>query len=332
MEDNLKNTEQNSEEIGLGEVYELFQRGSQSLFTGFLKIFVYLKKNTVKLSILIVAGLAVGFGLKQIVNKEYKTEVIIKPNLDSKTYLYDVVSEIKANLKSKDTAFFTGLDIDAADLEGFKIEIASFEKEEVDDLSDEVKYLELLEKFRNEEGILDIIRSEIMDKSIINHRIIFTYKNTRRGRDVAVKMMNYINSNEYYNELVRIHVQNAETRIKNNQALVAQIDELIDGYTMNLGERERTEGTLVLSEEDQLDIPGLLRLKNGLIKDTETKRIEIQQNKDAIRIISFGSTQEVIKPLFSKFIFWIPAMLVVFYLLWDLSKYLNRKATELQLQ
>ena len=332
MEDNLQNTKQNSEDVDLGEVYQLFQRGWQSLFRGVLKIFVYLKKNGVRLGILIVAGLVVGFGLKQIVNRQYKTEVIIKPNLDSKTYVYDVVSEIEANLKSRDTVFFNGLDIDVADLEGFKIEISAFEKEEVDDLTEEVKYLELLEKFRNEEGILDIIRTEIMDKSIINHRIIFTYKEARKGRDVAVKIMKYINSNEYYNELVKLHVQNAETRIKNNEALVTQIDELVSGITMNLGEREGTEGTLVVSEEEQIDIPGLLRLKNSLIKDSEAKRIEIQQNKDAIRIISFGSTQEVIKPLYGKFTFWIPAMLVIFYLLWDLSKYLNRKATELQIQ
>lgn len=332
MENQKNSGRQASEEIEMGQLFELIRRGFRNLFRAFLRLYLYLKRNALKLGILVISGLIVGFGLSQIVSKELKSEIIVKPNLDSKTYLYDVVSELEANLKSKDTAFFSGLDIDVAMLEGFKVEIQPVDKEEVDDLTEEVKYLELLDKFKDEEGILDVIRNEIMNKSVLNHRIIFYYKDSQAGRDVATKLMKYINSNEYYNELVVLHTENAETRIRNNQALVAQIDELISRYTLQLGGKERPEGTLVLSDEERLNVPGLLRLKNDLIRDTEMKRIEIQGNKDAIRIISFGKTQQVIKPFFGEIMIFVPTLLVVLFLLFDFSKYLNRKAKELQIQ
>ena len=332
MENQKNNGRQASEEIEMGQLFELIKRGFSNLFRAFLRLYLYLKKNALKLGILVVSGLVVGFGLSQIVSKELKTEIIVKPNLDSKTYLYDVISELEANLKSKDTAFFGALDIEVARLEGFKVEIHPVDTEEVDDLTEEVKYLELLDKFRDEEGILDVIQNEIMKKSMLNHRIVFYYKDSRTGRDVATKLMKYINSNEYYNELVVLHTENAETRIRNNQTLVAQIDELVSRYTLQLGGNERPQGTYILSDEERINLPGLLRLKNELIRDTEMKRLEIQRNKDAIRIISFGKTQQVIKPFFGEIMIFVPTLLVVLFLLFDFSKYLNRRARELQLQ
>ena len=331
MENHGSDKRQPNEELDLGQLIEYIQKGIYSLFRTFLRAYLYIRKNAVKLLILVVVGLLIALGLNQIVIKQLKTEVIVKPNLDSKSYLYDVVAEIDANLKAKDTVFFNALNINSADLQGFKIEITPFEIEEVEDLAEEVKYLELLEKFKEEEGIMDVVRNEIMNKSVLNHRIVFFYKEAKSGRDIAIKLMDYINSNEYYKELSELYTQNAETRIKNNQTLIAQIDDVVGRYMLQMGAEEASSGTVVLSDEEQLNVPGLLRLKNELIQDTELKRLEIQGNKDAIRIVSLGGTQEVLKPLFAKFTIMIPAALVLLFMLWDLSKYLNRKANELEL-
>ena len=330
MENQFPDQNRQSEEIDLGQLFQFIGRGFRRIFRGILKLFLYIKSNAIILGILVVVGLLVGYGLNQIITKELKTEVIVKPNLESKTYLYDVIDEINANIKTKNEIFFGELDIDINDLEGFRITIDPIETDEIENMTDQVKYLELLEKFREEEGVLEVVRAEILNKSVQNHRIIFYYKEQDSGYKAASALMNYINSNDYFNELIALHNQNAEERISKNNDLVKQIDQLVSGYTSDLESQTKAEGTLVLSEAEKLNVAALLRLKKELIKETELKKLEMQGNQQAVRIISFGKTQEVRKSFFGKTIILIPTILLSIFLLIDLIKYLNRKASELQ--
>ena len=332
MENQLPEKRNQTEEVDLGQLFYFIGKGFFNLFKAFLKFYLYIRRNAIKFGILIIAGLLTGFGLNQIITKRLKMEVIVKPNLESKAYLYDVVEEISANVKAKDTSFFNKLNIDINYLNGFEIQIEPIEEEGVEDLNDEVKYLELLEKFRDEEGVLDVVRSEIRKKSTLNHRITFFFKQYEEGRAIASKLIGYINSNEFYNELRDIHIQNAQERIQKNEILIAQIDRVVAGYTNELASEDPVSGTLVLSDGEPLNVTNILRLKNEIIEDTELKKLEIQGNKEAIRIISFGNTQEVRSSFFGKTIIFIPILLVVLFLLIDFSKYLNKKATELQLK
>lgn len=332
MENQNRESNQQPEEIDLGQIFVLFRKGLLRLFRGFLKVYLYLKKNAIKLGILILVGALIGFGLSFIVTNRLKTEVLVKPNLGSESYLYDVVAEIEANIISTDTTFFNSLDIDVNDLVDFSIEISPIEADGIDDLKEEVAYLELLEKFRDEVGILDVVRAEILKNSIINHRIVFYYKDAKSGRDIAKKLMNYINSNDYFKELAAIHTRNAEDRIVKNEKLVDQIDTIITGYASQLTKEKQIEGSLVLSDEERLNVPAMLRLKNEIIADSEKKKLEIQGKVDAIRVISFGNTQTIKKAFFGNTIVLIPTILVGLFLLLDLAKYLNRKAQELNLQ
>jgi hypothetical protein len=323
-----------SDEIDLGQLFQMIGRGFTNLFRFFLRLFVYLSRNIIKLGIIILLGLAIGFGLNLIVTKRLKTEVIVKPNLESKNYLYDVVDEIQANIKAADTAFFGEIGIDIEDVRGLRISVEPVEeKGEETNIDDDIKYLELLEKFRGDDLIGDVVRTEILNKSTLNHRITFYYKKAATGKAIAGKLLDYINSNEYFNELVAIYRNNAQDRILQDQSLVVQIDGLVENYSDKLTSRElRGEGRILLDEQEQLDIPGLLNLKNSLIRDIERKKLEIQGQKEAIRVINFGKTQEVQKSFFGKSIVLVPLILIILFFLIDFYKYLNRKAREMQLQ
>lgn len=323
-----------SDEIDLGQLFQMINNGFKRLFKRFLGLFVYLKKNAIKLGILAFAGLVTGFGLNQIVTKKQKTEVIVKPNLESRNYLYGVITEIEANLEAKDTTFFGPMGIDKADLQGFKIMIEPIEenaKEEKTD--DELKYLEILEKFRNDDLITGILRTEIFNKSTLNHRITFLYKDAEKGSDIAQKLIEYINSNDYFKELVAINQENANERIKQNQNLIGQIDNLVSRYSEEISEGGADGGgRIVFDTQEKSEIFSLLNLKNNLIKDIERKKLEMQGQKEAIQIINFGKSHEVQESFFGKSIVFIPLILISVFVLIDLLKYFNRKASEMQLQ
>ncbi len=330
-ENNTPNKTNASDEIDLGQLFQMIGKGFNHIFRGLLRLFLYLKKNTLVLFGLVILGGAIGFGLNQIVAKKMKTEVIVKPILESKNYLYDVVDEIQANIKAKDTAFFSNIGVDINDLDGLEINIAS-----VDNISksseEEIKYFELLQNFENTEAIADIVRAELKNKSSFNHRITFFYKDAKRGQEIAKKIMGYINSNKYFDGLIGIYRTNAVNRVQENKVLLKQVDEIITNYAKKMEREEAATGgsdRIVVDNQERVDITGLFDLKNDLIRDNESKNLELQERTDVIKVINFGNSQQVQKTFIGKNIVLIPFIFIVLYFLISILKYLNRKAAEM---
>jgi hypothetical protein len=336
MADNLHPTNQNSsDEIDLGQLLDLVKKGFHNLGNFFLRIFIYFKRNVLKLAGLILLGIGISFGLSKVVSKKLKTDVIVRPNFESKNYLYDVVEELKANLKSQNEVFFNGLDVVVEDLEGFKINVAPIEDEEVesdDSILNEIRYLEILENFKDETFVIDILRSELTEKSVIDHKIIFNYKDPIAGPIVVKKLMKYISTNTYFSELKAVHDENAALRINKNTQLIDQIDQLVNNYSVALLADKQKSGTGVvyMEKENTLNVPSLLSLKNILLKEIEEKRLEIEQNKSVLGILNFGNTQEVKKTFLDQTYFIIPAQLLAGFFLLSLFKYLDRKSKEIE--
>ena len=321
-----------SDEIDLGQLFQMIGKGFNRIFKAFLGVFIYLKNNALIIIGLAVIGVLIGFGLNRISSKKLKTEVIVKPQLESKNYLYDVINEIQANIEAKDTAFFSNIGVELSNFDGLEVSIAPVNENRVSSES-EIKYLELLQSFENTEAIADIVRAELQNKSSFNHRITFFYKNVKSGQQFAKAVIAYINTNEYFDDLIAVYRENATSRIEENKQLLKQVDEIITSYARKMAENDGMAGNdrIVLDNQETVNITGLFGLKNSLIKDIESKNLELEQRTDPIKIINFGKPQQIIKPLFRKNIVLFPAILIGMFFLFSFIKYLNRKALEMQI-
>lgn len=322
-----------SDEIDLGQLFKMIGNGFKAVFRAFLRFFLYLKNNFIKLAVLVLIGFAFGYALKFLISDQMKTEVIVRPNFDSKDYLYNVVEEIEANLKVKDTTFFHELGIVVSELKSLQIKIEPIQiaEEGEENQENDLKYLETLQNFKEESFVLEAVKAEIQKKSNMNHRITFFYKNSLPGRAATLKLMDYIESNDYFSELKKVYNENALSKIERNNELIEQIDTLISGFSKNLlNKTSADQGTLVLDNEKGLDITGLLGLKNSLIKEVQLKKLEIVEQKEVINIINFGKTQKVKVPIYAQGVAVIPLILLSFFFIYSILKYLNRKAIEIE--
>lgn len=319
-------TQNNSDEIDLGQLFQLIGRGFNAIFRWILRVFLYLKKYILLLIGLVVVGLAIGYGLNKIISKKFKTEVIVKPQIESKNYLYDVVSEIKSNIKSKDTLFFKSIGVDNIDFDGLNIEISRVA--EVGGSESDIKYLELLQSFENTDAIADIVRAELQNKSSFNHRITFYYKNADFGREFAQKVLNYINTNTYFNGLLEVYRSNANARIDEDQKLLTQVDQIINNYTTGLAAKESTSSNerIVLDNQEQVNIADIFEYKTGLIRDIEAKKLELEERTVPVSIINLGQPQVEQKSFFGKSIVLIPIIFVSVFFILSVLVYLNRKS------
>lgn len=328
------NNSSTPDEIDLGQLMQLLRKGLYNLGNFLLRVFIYLRKNILKLIGLIVLGLAISFGLSQIISKKLKTDVIVHPNFESKNYLYDVVDELAANIKAKNETFFGAMDVTVKDLEGFAVEVEAIEDDEVitdDGMLNEMRYLEVLENFKDESFVIDILRSELSEKSVIDYKITFTYKDAAKGPALVEKLMTYINTNKYFDDLKEVYANNAKSRIEKNTQLIAQVDELVENYSKALlAEKQKSgSGVVYMEKENTLNVPALLNMKDRLLKEIEVKKLEVAQQTGVLTILNFGKTQEVRKSFFNQTYFFIPTLLVVGFLLLSFLQYLNRKAKEI---
>ncbi|MDC6404192.1 MULTISPECIES: hypothetical protein [Maribacter] len=324
----MKN-QNSSDEIDLGQLFQLIGKGFDSLFKFILRVFVYLKRNIFILIGLAAIGFAVGYGLNQIVTKRQKTDVIVKPQLESKNYLYDVIDEIQANIDAKDSSFFESIGIEEVDFAGLEITVNRVIEEGTSDR--DMQYLELLQSFENTDAIADIVRAELENKSSFNHRITFYYKNKELGIQFAKKVMEYINSSTYFDEVLMISRNNARGRIEQNELLLDQVDKIITNYTNNLASRNNAVSSerIILDNQEQVNIADLFEYKNLLIRDIEIKKLELAEQTEPISIINFGKSHEVQKSFFGKNLVLIPSILIVVFLFVSFLVYLNQKSKTL---
>ncbi|MUH35135.1 hypothetical protein D9O36_04720 [Zobellia amurskyensis] len=334
MSDKPNNTS-TSDEIDLGQLFKMIANGFNRIGIAFLRVFLYLKKNALILIGLIALGIIISFILSSFVNKKLKTEAIVRPNFDSTDYVYDVINEIQSNIYSQDTAFFQKIGLSVQDLQGFRMEIQPIEdpEETKEEAEQELRYLELLQDFKEESFVVDIVRSELTKKSIIAHRITFTYIDAGKGNLIAEKLLDYINYNSYYDRVKNTSRENAQLRITKNTLLISQIDNLIDNYTKTLlrDGSDKAQGSVYMENESALNIASLLTLKNRFLKEIEEKKSELTEQTEILSVINMGKTQVFKKPFFNNTFFLIPMVLVVLFFIISFILFLNKKAKELQL-
>jgi hypothetical protein len=320
-----------TDEIDLGQLFQMISKGFNKLGIFFLRIFLYLKKNALILASLVVLGAAIGYGLKFISSDKMQIDVIVRPNLESKDYLYDVVSEIESNIKAKNESFFGEIGISLEEIKGFEVSIEPVKKDMEKAAEKQLDYLEILQKFQNTDLISDVLREELLKNTELNHRISFKYIEPS-GSLVAKRLIDYINSNAFFKELLAVHTENSIARIKQNEVLIAQIDTIIKGYSEKLSKPENAldSGRLVLQNEESLNVAGLLSFKSRLIEDIETRKMELKELTSPIGVINFGNPHQVKKAFFGKKIILIPIVLVSLFFLLSILRYLNRKAAEIE--
>lgn len=322
-----------ADEVDLGQVFRLIGNVFDRIFNAFLRLFLFVKRNFLWLAGLLVLGVILGFLVKNLITHRQKIDVIITPNFENVAYLEDVVEQLESNLKNKDTAFFNSIGMEVSGIEGFDIELVSLRSEKALGTSEETEFLEVLAEFNNADAIGEILRTELEERTTRDHRITFYFSDVQAGVRNSRKLIEYINSNGFYRELNAVYLENTTERIDQNDSLIAQIDRLVRNYSDKIArEKNRPEGQLLVENQEVLDVASLLQLKNNLVEDTEERRLELVSRKEPFTIVSFGEPYVVERKLFVKWILLIPELLIGAFLLVSLLLYLDRKATQRNLQ
>ncbi|MFT6795689.1 MAG: hypothetical protein ACJART_000825, partial [Maribacter sp.] len=151
-EKQASNQSNSSDEIDLGQLFQMIGKGFnkffqflgnifKGIFNSFILLLLFIQKHILKFIILAVVGLAVGIYLDITLPTKYTSSMVVEPNFNSVQQLYNNINYYDELAEAKDS-------IGLAEALGISVKDASFIKDfEIDSYSDENQKILLFDKF-----------------------------------------------------------------------------------------------------------------------------------------------------------------------------------------
>ncbi|WP_420320941.1 hypothetical protein [Flagellimonas sp.] len=300
----------NSDEIDLGQLFQIIGRGFQkffnfigSIFKGLFHLLIlfllFIQKHFVILAVAVVAGGVGGYFLDNYLPEKYVSKMVVEPNFNSVQQLYNNIDFYNDLAEAQDSiSLASALDIST-------IEAASIKKIFVDSYSDENQKIKLFDNFIKN---LDTTTIKTIDfenylKNFNSldarfHQISIVSTDNLVAKKTQPAIINSISVNDYFKLQKRINEENLALQDSIYMQQLTEIDSLQSLYKRVLEkEAEKPmQGTNInLAENGQSQNKELALVKEReVIKEKLVELNEERANKSEIlNIISDFPTRGV---------------------------------------
>ncbi len=292
VENNTSCSSNTSDEIDLGQLFQLIGNGFRKFFRFIGNIFkgifhtvilflLFLQKHIIKFGIAAVLGLALGFYLDTIKEPEFISTMVVEPNFNSAQQLYNNVNFYNELAKAQDSSALAeamGISVsEAAKLKKFVVESYSDENQKVQLFDRFVRSLDsTTKKAIDIENYLENFNA--MDSRF--HTISVTAANNTVAKKIQPSIIQSISRNEYFQLQQKISDQNISLQDSLYKKQLVEVDSLqrlykrvmekeadkpLQGTNISLGEngsKENKELALI----NQVD-----KLKQNLVQLNEER-------------------------------------------------------------
>ena len=308
------------QEIDLGQVFSkmgaFFQKGIDSIFD----LFLFIKKNSIILGVLLILGFALGYLLDKN-NKSYTHEIIITPNFGSVEHLYSKVALLDAKKKENDTLF-----INAIGLKNSK----EFRTIKIEPIIDVYKFIEGSEtnfeliKLMAEDGDLEkIIKSDITSKNYPYHVIKFSTSKTTTIENTVAPLLTYFNKSDYFLSIQEQYLLNEKIKMTANDSTISQINELLNDFSNTTSTNQKSDKLVYYNENNQLN--EIIKTKDALITEQGNHRLNLINNDKIIKDISITINSIDNKGVNGKMKLVLPILFFLLFIIFAFSKHFYKK-------
>ena len=321
-------TQNEDQEIDLTQVFKkiggFFDAIAAAIFNGIL----FIKKNILIFIGLFLLGSGLGYFLDKS-EKVYDNEIIVSPNVAGVDYLYSKIDLLKSKLKENDQAFFKSIGIKNPK------KIAFIEVEPIVDIygfvsnstsaasTQNTQNFEVMKLLAESSDINKVINDEVTSKNYPLHKISIKTDAKISNSEVIKPVLNFLNTDEYLNQIMKISKENMLLKMKKNEETIAQTDSLIKVLTSNLSRNNKGSNLVYNNEENQFD--KLFSLKNSTLDEIAGQKVALVKSELIIKDVA--TTTNIINNTGTngkqKFIF--PLLFIGMFLAYQLLMNFYRK-------
>lgn len=302
------------------KISNFFDRINTSVFRS-IQFFV---RNWIIVLILVI----VGFGLGMLLDKTQKTfdnQIIVKPNFGSVDYLYAKVDLIQSKILADDQLFFKKIGVS---------ETPKISKIKIEPIVDVFKFvdnneqnLEVLKLMTSNGDLKSIITETTTNKNYPYYIITFSTKGILSDDNTVKALLNYINSSSYYSEVQKITINNIKQKIKANDEILLQIDNILSKFSNSESLGSVKNDKLVYYNEN-VQLNDIIKTKDNLIRENGNLKMDLITSNKIIKESSIATNIENTKSVKGKMRFILPVLFVFLFifLLFIKRFYRNQKA------
>jgi hypothetical protein len=284
-----------------------FDRTNTRIFRS-IQFFV---RNWIVVLILIVLGFGLGWYIDS--NKKiFQNQVIVTPNFGSVDYLYAKINLIQAKIASGDTVFLkktVGI-----------LHPKLIKKIEIKPIADAYKFIEDKEqnfeliKLMAEVGeVKKVLEDNVTSKNYTFHTISFASNVAVNEKEVVEPLLKYLNSSEYFNAIQKIGYKNIEQQITQNDTIIAQINDVLNGFSKTIKNGAKNDKLVYYNENTQLN--DIIKTKQYLINEQGKNRLKLVNSDKTIKEINSTLNINENKVVNSNFKFLLPLFFILIFVL-----------------
>jgi hypothetical protein len=292
-----------------------FDRLSVSIFRS-IQFFV---RNWIVVLILLILGFGLGWYLDSN-KKSFQNQVVVTPNFGSVDYLYAKIDLIQSKIASGDTDFLKNV-------VGIQ-HPQSIKRIEIKPIADVYKFIEDKEqnfeliKLMAEVGeVKKVLEDNVTSKNYTFHNITFVSDEATTEKDIVEPLLKFLNDSEYFNSIQKIGLKNLEQKIAQNDTIIAQIDNVLNGFSNKVKEGSNNDKLIYYNENLQLN--DIIKTKQKLVADQGENRLKLISSDKTIREINptlnindqkiVNGNFKILFPVFFIFIFVLLSLFSKFY-------------------
>ena len=221
-----------SDEIDLGVVFEKIKSFFKSILIGIIQIFQFFWKHKFVLAGLLVLGVGTQSYLKSTIEATFSNQFLVKTNYGSTEYLYSKVNSINLNLEAKDSLYIKDLFGEHYD------KVKEIEVVPVVDVyglvnkSEQSK--EIFELLLDEFGDISFLSDEININEYPTHKIKIYIEGQAYNEMISNRLYDHLAGNLYYNELKTATLESYNQQLEQNKTIRIQIDSILKDQKGNL--------------------------------------------------------------------------------------------------
>ncbi len=321
------NTQNNDDqEIDLSVLTKKITAFFDQILNSIFNCLHFFKRNAIYLILLFVIGFGIGVFLDRT-NKNYKSEIIVIPNMGGVDYLYSKIALLKSKLNENDVEFFKSIGLKNPE------KIGNIEIEPIVDIynfvnnstsaasAQNTQNFEMIKLLAETSTVDKVVKEKMTSKNFPNHLIQINTNGKTTDDETTKPLLKYLNTDDYLNKILKVSKENILIKMKKNEELIAQTDSLIRILTLNLSKNQKNTNLIYNNENNQFN--SFFELKNNLINELATQRIQLITNNSIITDTStvinikdskgLNGKMKLILPFLFIFIFLIYSVLINFY-------------------
>lgn len=306
------NQNQEDQEIDLAQISinigGVFNEFKAFIFNNIL----FFKKHKIIITALFIIGASLGYFMDNNL-KSYTHEIIVSPNVGGTDYLYSKIDFLSSKLKEDDEVFFKSIGVkNPSDIGSIKIEpildIYNFVNNSTSAANAEnTQNFELVKLLAEDGSLKDVIKDKLTSKNYPNQKINITTSGKSNNEELIKPILNFINTDKYYNKILEISKENILLKMKKNEQEILQVDSILKFMATNLSQN-KNQNLIYNNENNQIN--PLFDLKNNLINEIAAQKIRLENFKVFIRETSITLNIRNTKGINGKLKFVLPLLFI----------------------